>query len=274
MPSGWRAELKLRFSRQRERTVLVERMHSGPLVVQKPLYPEGERVCHAVIVHPPGGIAGGDELQLHATVETGAHALLTTPGAGKWYKANGRAALQQLDFVVARKGILEWLPQETILFDASRAHMSTRVTLSNDASYAGWEILCFGRRAAGEKFSEGTLKQSTRIVRDGVLIWNDCAAFTAGDRVMTSPVGMNNASVSATFIVAAGTLPAAVLDECRALLPRASDKFGVSALPEVFAARYLGDSAEQARDYFSVLWQLLRPWYAQIPMQTPRIWNT
>lgn len=274
MPTPWRADLNLRFAWQRERTVLVERSHSGPLVVQKPLYPEGDRVCHAVIVHPPGGIAGGDELQLRAALDEGAHALLTTPGAGKWYKANGRAAMQQLNFGVAPNACMEWLPQETILFDAARARMNTRVTLSGNARYAGWEILCFGRRAAGEKFAEGALNQSTQIVRDDVLIWNECAAFSAGDRVMTSPVGMNNATVNATFIVAAGALPVPLLDECRALLPRAEAKFGVSALPEIFAARYLGDSAEYAREYFEALWKILRPWYANIPMQKPRIWNT
>jgi urease accessory protein len=270
----WRAELSLRFARQQQRTVLVERAHNGPLVVQKSLYPEGERICHAVIVHPPGGIAGGDELQLRVAVDDGAHALLTTPGAGKWYKANGRAASQQLNFSVAPQALLEWLPQETILFDAARARMTARVQLSGDARYAGWEILCFGRRAAGEKFVEGALNQSTQILRDGVLIWNECAAFSAGDRVMTSPLGMDNASVSATFVIAAGATPPALLEECRAALPKEGNRFGVSALPEIFAARYLGDSAEQARDYFELLWAILRPWYAQVSMQRPRIWNT
>jgi urease accessory protein len=253
-------------------------MHSGPLVVQKPLYPEGDGICHAVIVHPPGGIAGGDELQLRVAVESdgeqGGHALLTTPGAGKWYKANGRFAEQRLDFAVAPHSVLEWLPQETILFDAAQARMRTRVVLNGDARYAGWEILCFGRRAAGEMFATGTLNQSMHIERDGVLIWNERAAFNAGDKVMTSPVGMNNASVSATFMVAAGALPTELLDACRAVPIAEGEKCGVSALPEVFVARYLGDNAVHAREYFESLWAILRPWYANAPMQRPRIWNT
>ncbi|MDB6061276.1 MAG: Urease accessory protein UreD [Verrucomicrobiaceae bacterium] len=281
LPTAWRADLYLRFALQKQRTVLVRREHSGPLVVQKALYPEGDGVCHAIIVHPPGGIAGGDELQLRVDNDEAAHALLTTPGAGKWYKANGREAAQHLNFVVANNAVLEWLPQETILFDAARAKMQTRVKLNGDARYAGWEILCFGRRAAGEKFIEGALRQSTQIERDGVLIWNECAVLNAGDRVMTSPIGMNNATVNATFIVAAGAMPAALLDACRAVMPTAkhtatagTENFGVSALPEIFAARYLGDSTEQARTYFETLWALLRPWYANRPMQRPRIWST
>lgn len=247
-------------------------------MVQKPLYPEGDGICHAVIVHPPGGIAGGDDLQLCVAVESdgeySGHALLTTPGAGKWYKANGRFAEQRLDFAVAPHSVLEWLPQETILFDAAQARMRTHVVLNGDARYAGWEILCFGRRAAGETFAAGTLNQSMQIERDGVLIWNERAAFNAGDKVMTSPVGMNNASVSATLVVAAGALPTELLDACRTVSAAEGEKCGVSALPEVFVARYLGDSAVNAREYFESLWALLRPWYANAEMQRPRIWNT
>lgn len=279
--SGWQAQLNLRFAARaspysiaNERTVLVGRMHSGPLVVQKPLYPEGERICHAVIVHPPGGIAGGDQLQLRADLENDAHALLTTPGAGKWYKANGLSASQQLQFALAENAVLEWLPQETILFDAAQAQMTTRVDLSGNAKYAGWEIICFGRRAAGEKFTNGSLRQRTQIHRDGELIWNDAADLCAGSRAMLSPVGMHGCSVNAVFIVAAGAVPAKILDACRAIVPRNGNRTGITALPEIFATRLLGDSAEQARDYFEAVWKILRPWYAQTEMQRPRIWNT
>src|SRR5262245_57341527 len=95
---SWKAELGLRFARNGERTVLVDKRSEGPLVVQKPLYPEGDGVCHAIVVHPPGGIAGGDELHLDVNAAAGAHALLTTPGAGKWYRSAGPQARQRLSF--------------------------------------------------------------------------------------------------------------------------------------------------------------------------------
>src|SRR4051812_7814417 len=102
----WQAELGLRFGRVGERTVLLEKRSLGPLVVQKPLYPEGDGVCHAIVVHPPGGIAGGDELHLDVKAEAGTHALLTTPGAGKWYRSAGAQAKQRLSFSGA--GTIEW----------------------------------------------------------------------------------------------------------------------------------------------------------------------
>jgi len=127
--TGWKAELALGFERRGAKSVLAARRHDGPLALQKPLYPEGEGVCHAIVLHPPGGIAGGDELEIAARVGEGAHALLTTPGAGKWYRSAGAWARQSLGFEVARGACLEWLPQETIVFDGALAGMRSEVRL-------------------------------------------------------------------------------------------------------------------------------------------------
>src|SRR5512147_1863763 len=161
---SWSARLQLGFEQRAGRTVLAERRHDGPLVVQKPLYPEGDAVCHAIVVHPPAGIAGGDELELHARAGDGAHALLTTPGAGKWYRSAGPWASQKLRFEVA--GALEWLPQETIVFEGALARLSTQVRLQGDARYLGWEILCLGRTGSGEKFGKGEVRLDTALYRD------------------------------------------------------------------------------------------------------------
>src|SRR2546425_2822413 len=117
--ASWKARLSLSFARDENRCVLAKRSHEGPLVVQKPLYPEGADVCHAIVVHPPGGIAGGDELALDVRCERGSHAVLTTPGAGKWYRSTGAWARQSLRFELA--GTLEWLPRETIVFSGALA---------------------------------------------------------------------------------------------------------------------------------------------------------
>ena len=123
--AGWRARLALGFTHDNGRSRLTHREHEGPLVVQKPLYPEGNGVCQCIIVHPPGGIAGGDRLALTVDVAQRAHAQLTTPGATKWYRSGGRPAMQQMVFRVAEGAVLEWLPQGTIVFDGAQA-TSTR----------------------------------------------------------------------------------------------------------------------------------------------------
>jgi urease accessory protein len=270
----WRADLQLRFARRQQRTVLVARMHSGPLVVQKTLHPEGEQTCHAVIVHPPGGIAGGDRLRIQVALEEGAHALLTTPGAGKWYKANGLDASQELQFDIAADALLEWLPQETILFDAAQARMQARIELAGNARYAGWEILCLGRRAAGERFRSGRWSQQLRIFRDGKLLWNDYADVRGDDPLLQSPIGMHGRCVVGRLLIAAGAMPTEMLERCRAIEARGNALHAISALPEVCVVTCLGDDAEAMRAYFEALWAVLRPWYAELAAQRPRIWNT
>ena len=128
----WRASLALGFERRGGRTVLADRRHDGPLVVQKAMHPEGPEVCHAIVVHPPAGIVGGDELLIDVAVREGAHALLTTPGAGKWYRTSGPWASQHVRIDVAAGGIAEWLPQETIVYDGARARITWEAQLAAD----------------------------------------------------------------------------------------------------------------------------------------------
>ena len=274
----WLANLTLDFSEKDGRSYLAKRQHNGPLVIQKTLYPEGEAICHGIIIHPPGGVAGGDELILNVNLQNNACALLTTPGAGKWYKANGAAASQHLQFEMAEKSSLEWLPQENILFDGSIISFSADINLGIDAKYAGWEILCFGRRAKGEAWLTGKLKQKLVIKRAGKTIWQESAHLQANDRFFQSSIGLGGNVVSSSFVIAAGAVPAELFAQCQQFeidnAPDSTAKFGVSALPEVFSARYIGMSAQSARHYFEGLWQILRPWYANRPAARPRIWNT
>ena len=154
-PSGWEAHLELEFRREAARTVLSTRRHTGPLRVQKALYPEGADVCQAIVVHPPGGIVGGDSLAIDVDVGTGAHAQLTTPGATKWYRSAGSVARAETALRVAAGAVLEWLPQEAMLFDGARASIALRVDLAPGARFIGWDVICLGRTASGERFDVG-----------------------------------------------------------------------------------------------------------------------
>lgn len=274
----WEARLNLIFRHINGRSFLAKKLHHGPLVLQKSLHPEGQAVCHGIVIHPPGGVAGGDVLSLNVLVEHGANALLTTPGAGKWYKANGQLAQQYLDFKLETNSSFEWLPQENILFDGSKVKFAATVTLAENAVYAGWEILCFGRQAQKEQWNIGALAQKLHIKRAGKLIWNEVMALSSDSATMQSIVGLNGHVVSGSFVIAAGAVPVEVLEACRAVQPKPAldpeAKYGVTALPEIFSARYIGQSSQSAREYFELLWQVLRPWYLNREAVRPRIWNT
>jgi urease accessory protein len=274
---SWHAELHLGFARKGEGTVLRENRHRGPLRVQKALYPEGESLCQAILLHPPSGIAGGDHLAIAADVGAGARAQLTTPGAGKWYRSGGAEASQRIEFAVAVGATLEWLPQETIVFDGARARMETRVSLAADSRYIGWDILCLGRAAAGERFEHGRFDLFCRVDRDSVPVWLERGGFDGGDPMLSSPAGWAGATVCGTLLCAFPELPqraAGLLEACRALAPADGASHALSVLPGVLVARFLGDSSEAARHWFADLWAILRPACCGRPAVTPRIWNT
>jgi urease accessory protein len=248
----WKAELRLGFTAEGERTVLRERRSEGPLVVQKPLYPEGESLCHAIVVHPPGGIAGGDQLVLRARCDAGARALLTTPGAGKWYRSAGPWASQSLVFDVA--GSLEWLPRETIVFDAALCSLQTEINLAPQASFIGWEIVCLGR---GDGFRRGRLKMRTQVRRDGKLLFVEKGEIEGGGRLLESPVGLGGRGVFGTLIATSDTkMPS-------------TENLAITNLSGLLIARYLGDSSEEALQAFAGVWKQLRPGAIE-----PRIWST
>lgn len=270
------ARLALGFALQ-DGTRMVERSHFGPLRVQKPLYPEGKDICHAIIVHPPGGVVGGDELEIGVHAGDNASAFITTPGAAKWYKANGKVSRQQVRIEAGAQSSLEWMPQETIFFDEADVCLDHEVVLGADASYIGCEILCFGRTASGETFSTGSVRQRTSIRRDGKLVWFEQGRLDASGSAMHSPLGLNGKTVCATLIAVGKTLPAsaiAALREEAGAFSNDSSLFGATQMKSVIVTRYLGNSSEIARRVMTRAWQLLRPQLTGRDAVVPRIWNT
>ena len=272
--ADWQARLALEYTLQGGRTTLSGREHSGPLLVQKALYPEGDAVCHSIILHPPGGIAGGDALQLKLRLGVGAAALLTTPGAGKWYKSVGpRASLKQ-EFDIGRGAVLEWLPQPAIVFAAARAETRTEIRLHQEGLYMGWEVTCMGRSASGERFDSGELRQRTEIWQQGRRLWCEYARLAGDDSMLAAQAGLAGCSVSATLIAAGKEIRKDLLDSCRSIVPEAGERSGITLLPRVLLARYLGASSEAAMHYFTALWTLLRPALTGRSAVPPRIWAT
>lgn len=271
--TGWDAQLSLSFACREGRTVLEHRAHRGPLVVQKPLYPEGNAVCQTIVVHPPGGIVGGDRLGIDIRVGPNARAQLATPGAAKWYRSTGTPAQQRLHFSVASGALLEWLPHESIVFDGAMPILETEIELRGDAAFLGWEIVCLGRRLSGERWSRGSLKTAFALRRDGATAWMERGRFDAGSRLVSSPVGLDRKTVYGTLLAAAARIPDDVVARCRAL--ECDDgEIAVTRLPGLLIGRYRGDSAQAAREYFVALWSCVRPSVAGRAAVPLRIWAT
>ena len=268
----WQAVLRLRLSRKGERTQLSQSAHRGPLRVQRPFYPEPTGTCHVYLLHPPGGVVGGDVLELALRTDEDASALVTTPGAGKWYRSAGRESRLMQSIQVEAGGCLEFLPQENIAFAGARAQVRTRIDLRDaSARFFGWDILCLGRPACDEPFDAGQVRQHFELRRAGRLSYWDRSIYAAGSELMHAAWGLRGLPVVGTLICS----PAAPdwVDRVRDKLGPRPD-LGLTWLHETLLARYLGDSTRIARGLFEQIWHILRPKYAQQEAVPPRIWNT
>ena len=266
---SWHASLTLDYRLREGRTVLARR-HCGPLQVQKALYPEGAALCHTVLIHPPGGMAGGDAIEIAAVAHDGARALITTPGATKWYKANGRKASQQVALRI--DGTLEWLPQEAIVFDQADVRSELRIDVAKDAATIGWDIVALGRGAAGEAFSQGRFAQTIRLVDSGKLQWIERTRLDGGDALLESPVGLAGRRVFGCLWAVGPCWRDADLEALRDRLPPEAPITRLA--PRLLVARVLATGTLAARRLLESVWRELRPRVLNCDAVAPRIWAT
>ena len=276
----WYAKLELGFQAQTERTILAHRRHFGPVRVQKMLWPEKTGICHAIIVHPPAGIAGGDHLTFEISVDTAAHALVTTPGAGKWYRTNSKQAYQHIHISVKHNAVFEWLPQETMLFDGANAHSETLIQLDQTASFIGWDMLVIGRQARDEKFQSGAYHSHFKLWRNQQLLVADSLSFKGNDRWLSSCLGMNNHAVMGSLWAVppekfrANIYLEAHIDLIRELMMRMDMPVRLTLLGDVISARFLGDDVRHCHDAFAAIRARLRRYWFDLDEAFPRIWRT
>lgn len=276
-PDGWQAALRLGFrcagDARGARTVLARRAGHGPLQVQRPFYPEGA-VCHVYLLHPPGGIVGGDQLRVEVDVDAGAHALLTTPAAGKFYRSAGRTARQAQHLRVAAGAVLEWLPQENIVYDGAIAHGLTRIDVEEGARFMVWETVCLGRPAAGETFTHGLFEQRLEVHRNGHPLLLECNRYQGGGDMLRAHWGMGSAPVAATMICA--PCGEAELAAARAAMAPAAEgeRIAATLVDDLLLLRYVGARGDRARAHFVRAWSALRPRCLGVAACPPRIWNT
>jgi urease accessory protein len=276
MIQTWLATLELRVEARGSCSLLAHSRHHGPLRVQRVFYPEGPSVCHMYLLHPPGGVVPGDQLDFDVGVGTGAGALVTTPAASKIYRSDGRRAAQRSRLSVASGAALEWLPQETIVFDGARVDLETTVLLDEGAVFVGWEVQCLGRPAIAERFTTGQCRSRLEIVRAGLPLFVERAVYDGGSDVLRGGYGLAGQCAFGTMVAVARE-PAA-LDVVRAVLPEPSAGELLSATRlgggDVLCCRYLGSSASRGRQRFNQIWSALRPHLLGRAATYPRIWAT
>jgi urease accessory protein len=271
----WPARLELAFARRGESTFIDRRRHFGPLRIQRAFHPPGDPACHVYILHPPGGVASGDRLELEATVGAGARALLTTPAATKLYRFAGLRASVSQRFVVASGGRLEWLPHETIAFAGAETRLQTRVDLEAGGEVIALEILCLGRPAAGEAFDRGSIETRLELWRDGDPLLIERARYEGGTGSLHSACTLGGHAVVGT-LACVGPRPAeSTLAELRGRLDEiAPGETAVTALPEALVCRYRGASVDRAQRALRTGWAMLRRASFGCDAAFPRVWAT
>jgi urease accessory protein len=273
-PARWQASLGLRFAERQGETVLVDRRHHGPLRVQRPFYPESRRVCHVYLIHPPGGLVSGDRVDVDVQVDSGAWGLVTTPGASQYYRSDGQHSVTQRQRIqVAERATMEWLPQETILFDGAQADMLTRVDLHAGASFIGWDVTCLGRPASGEYLQQCNIRQRFEVWQNNRPLWLERTRYCSGTDVFSTAWGLRNYTVVGSLICTYSDTSLVEAVRTNVTVEQGA-LFSVSQLYGGIVCRYLGHHAEQAQTSLQTAWQILRPAVLGEKAVAPRIWKT
>ena len=280
---SWHGHLKLDYRLDGERTTALDR-HDGPLRVLQRLYPESPRVCHHVLVHPPGGIVGGDTLEVDIDMAPGSHALLTTPGATRFYKSDQHEARQSLVARVAEGARLEWLPLETLAYRGCQAVNTLRFELAPGAEMMGWDVLALGLPAASEAFDDPAFprgRYTQEIELPGV--WLERGTVSASDALLLgSQLGWGGHRVMATLWFAAGTALSrdrreALLDATRTMQtdsPLAGTSGSTSPNEQLVVLRVLAHRVEPAMALLQRVWGSWRERAWDIAPCPPRVWRT
>lgn len=298
----WLARIDMHLEPRAGRTALPGLRHEGPLRVQRPFYPEGP-VCHIYLLHPPGGLVSGDQLVINAHLQPGSEALITTPSAGKIYKGDscGVAQQQQVNLTLQGNSTLEWLPQETILYDGALGHSQTRVDLEADSRFIGWEIICLGRPANQIRFQSGYFLQQMAIYRDALPLLLEKQHLQADSPLAHQAWGLQGYPVVGNLYACGfSEEPINLIQDLRQFITAESagdqevydagdqdvddggdskisyrnERIAVTWRLGVLVVRYLGDDTERARTIFTQLWQILRPALTDREACIPRIWMT
>jgi urease accessory protein len=266
----WQGQLDLRFQVAGDKTILSRSYGVAPLKVQRPFYPE-PAICHTVILHSAGGMVGGDRLSSRIDLAPGSQALMTTAAAAKIYRSTGAVAQQQIAIELGANAYLEWLPQDTIIFNQAQYQQNLRVNLAAGAVFCGWEIVRLGRSARQETFTAGSWQNALEVWQGGRPLWIDRQRLT-GDQWQSGQATAGQ-PILGLLVWLGGTVNSSIVDQVRALGPTQELDWGATALAGGLVCRYRGSDRQAVQAWFVAVWDLLRRQYRQRPACPPRVWQ-
>jgi urease accessory protein len=275
--AGWLGRIALELERTELGTRLVRSEHVGPLRIQRVLTPEGPSCPHIYLLHPPGGVVGGDRLHTEVSLGAGAELFVTTPAAQKLYRSSGARSQIESTVVLAEGAKLEWLPSETLAFSAAEADLTTRVELAAGAAFLGWDIACYGMPARGEVFAKGRVVSRFELWRAGAPLLVESLELESAGSLLRAPFALRGEPVVATLyaVPSQGPIAESLVESVReATADARGARCGVSSLSELLVVRVLGSTVEQVRSPLIRAWELLRPALLGRPATLPRIWAT
>ena len=274
---AWRAELKLDYTRESQRSV-ARYLHQGPLRILQSLYPEGDQICHNVLVHPPGGLVGGDTLDIQVSVAKGAHGLVSTPGATRFYKSGGHPALQQVVAHVSEGARLEWLPLEAIAYNDCEATNRAIFNLAPSAELITWDVTALGLPSSDMAFTQGHFQQHVEIPG----VWLERGNIRGEDtRWLNSPLGLAGGKCLASLVFASGSAidsdrTTQALEAAREVIeshPLRLQAGITCAHPQVIVLRVMSPLVEPTMDLLKKVWAIWRHTLWALPSTPPRIWS-
>ena len=274
----WHASLQIDYSLEADRTV-ARHQHKGPLRLLRSLYPEGHSICHNVLVHPPGGLVGGDTLDVSVTAGDRAHGLITTPGASRFYRSDGQTALQRTTITLNPSARLEWLPLEAICYSGCQAENHLKLNLAPQSEFLGWDVTALGLPLSSQPFDSGSYLQHIEVPG----VWLERGHLQASDhRLMNSPLGMAGQRCLASLFFVSGTKierrrRSGALDIARSLIASHSLRTTAGATSpddQVVVVRVLAPVVEPAMHLMRELWAAWRQHFWHISHAPPRIWST
>jgi urease accessory protein len=249
-------------------------------MIQKALYPEGDEICHAVVLHPPAGIAGGDHLHIEINILSDSKAVVTTPGATKWYKSNGLDASQVIHLHVEHGAHLDFLPQENIFFNQTSARNAIYLHQDLNSSMIGWDISQLGRVAMGEKWTDAHLKNELQLFLNERLCWLESSEITSEDLRKESDCKLGGYPVLGVMWLSGTAATGEVLERILDFVPWTDQlRVGVTRLEltdkhGLILIRGIATEVEYLKDCFIQIWLNFRQDISEIPPLALRLWKT